>query len=149
MLTFNTLIVTIWKIAKGRWTKWQWILILWLGEPFCPFAIDVIYLSELTGISVYFRRCHNFLLGVTIAMNTTIKKVKKKKKDTLANLLEKYNYEFSQYDKRQFNSNGLFGYKYLNDCSGYFRNYFVFVPFLIWTPIFKLVSTVCIISPRF
>ena len=47
-------------------------------------------------------------------MNTTIKKVTLSEKDTLANLLEKYNYEFSQYDKRQFNSNGLFGYKYLN-----------------------------------
>ena len=48
-------------------------------------------------------------------MNTTIKKVTLSEKDTLANLLEKYNYEFSQYDKRQFNDNGLFGYKYLNN----------------------------------
>ena len=49
------------------------------------------------------------------AMKTTIKKVTLSEKDTLANLLEKYNYEFSQYDKRQFNNNGLFGYKYLNN----------------------------------
>ena len=48
-------------------------------------------------------------------MKTTIKKVTLSEKDTLANLLEKYNYEFSQYDKRQFNNNGLFGYKYLNN----------------------------------
>lgn len=33
-------------------------------------------------------------------MKTIIKKVKPQEKDTLANLLEKYNYEFSQYDKR-------------------------------------------------
>lgn len=50
-------------------------------------------------------------------------------KDTLANLLEKYNYEFSQYDKRQFDNNGLFGYKYLNN---YFTEesrhaYFIYV----------------------
>lgn len=48
-------------------------------------------------------------------MNTEIKRVSLEEKDTLANLLEKYNYEFSQYDKRQFDSNGLFGYKYLNN----------------------------------
>ena len=40
------------KLLKGWWTKWQCILILWWGEPFCPFAIDVKYLSELAGISV-------------------------------------------------------------------------------------------------
>lgn len=62
-------------------------------------------------------------------MNTTIKKVTLSEKDTLANLLEKYNYEFSQYDKRQFNNNGLFGYKYLNN---YFTEesryaYFIYV----------------------
>lgn len=48
-------------------------------------------------------------------MNTEIKRVSLDEKDTLANLLEKYNYEFSQYDKRQFDNNGLFGYKYLNN----------------------------------
>ena len=51
-------------------------------------------------------------------MKTEIRKVTLDKKDTLANLLEKYNYEFSQYDKRQFNDDGLFGYEYLN-------NYFI------------------------
>ncbi|MDE5911583.1 MAG: GNAT family N-acetyltransferase [Clostridia bacterium] len=35
-------------------------------------------------------------------------------KPTLANLLEKYNYEFSQYDCRPFNNNGLYGYEYLD-----------------------------------
>ena len=48
-------------------------------------------------------------------MNTVIKKVTLSEKDTLTNLLEKYNYEFSQYHKKQFKSNGLFGYKYLNN----------------------------------
>lgn len=48
-------------------------------------------------------------------MNTEIKRISLEEKDTLANLLEKYNYEFSQYDKRQFDDNGLFGYKYLNN----------------------------------
>lgn len=62
-------------------------------------------------------------------MNITIKSVSLDKKDTLANLLEKYNYEFSQYDKRQFDNNGLFGYKYLNN---YFTEesrhaYFIYV----------------------
>ena len=62
-------------------------------------------------------------------MKTIIKKVKPQEKDTLANLLEKYNYEFSQYDKRQFDNNGLFGYKYLNN---YFTEssryaYFIYV----------------------
>lgn len=62
-------------------------------------------------------------------MNITIKRVNPNEKDTLANLLEKYNYEFSQYDKRQFDNNGLFGYKYLNN---YFMEesryaYFIYV----------------------
>lgn len=62
-------------------------------------------------------------------MSTTIKIVSPNEKDTLANLLEKYNYEFSQYDKRQFNNNGLFGHKYLNN---YFTEesrhaYFIYV----------------------
>lgn len=48
-------------------------------------------------------------------MKTEIKRVTLDKRDTLSNLLEKYNYEFSQYDKRQFDSNGLFGYKYLDN----------------------------------
>lgn len=48
-------------------------------------------------------------------MKVEIKQVSEERKETLANLLEKYNYEFSQYDKRQFDDNGLFGYKYLNN----------------------------------
>lgn len=36
-------------------------------------------------------------------------------KGTLNNLLEKYNYEFSQYDKIPFGEDGLYGYPYL-DC---------------------------------
>ncbi|MGN0573183.1 MAG: GNAT family N-acetyltransferase [Acutalibacteraceae bacterium] len=62
-------------------------------------------------------------------MKISIKRVGSGEKDTLVNLLEKYNYEFSQYDKRQFDNNGLFGYKYLNN---YFTEpgrfaYFIFV----------------------
>ena len=62
-------------------------------------------------------------------MKTMIKRVNPSNKNILANLLEKYNYEFSQYDKRQFDNNGLFGYKYLNN---YFTEesrhaYFIYV----------------------
>ena len=46
-------------------------------------------------------------------MNIELKPVTLTDKDTLANLLEKYNYEFSQYDKRKFGNDGMFGYKYL------------------------------------
>ena len=72
---------------------------------------------------------NNKPMCVGIKMKTIIKKVKPQEKDTLANLLEKYNYEFSQYDKRQFDNNGLFGYKYLNN---YFTEssryaYFIYV----------------------
>lgn len=35
-------------------------------------------------------------------------------KEILKNLLEKYNYEFSQYDNRDVNKFGLYGYKYLD-----------------------------------
>ena len=35
-------------------------------------------------------------------------------REILSNLLEKYNYEFSQYDQRKVNNLGLFGYKYLD-----------------------------------
>lgn len=62
-------------------------------------------------------------------MKTMIKRVNSADKNALANLLEKYNYEFSQYDKRQYDNNGLFGYKYLNN---YFTQegrhaYFIYV----------------------
>lgn len=36
-------------------------------------------------------------------------------RDTLMNLLEKYLYEFSQWDQMDVNENGLYGYEYL-DC---------------------------------
>lgn len=48
-------------------------------------------------------------------MKTEIVRVTEDRKDSLANLLEKYNYEFSQYDKRKFGNDGLFGYKYLDN----------------------------------
>ena len=48
-------------------------------------------------------------------MKTEIIRVTEDRKAILANLLEKYNYEFSQYDKRKFGDNGQFGYKYLNN----------------------------------
>lgn len=35
-------------------------------------------------------------------------------REILANLLEKYDYEFSQYDNRDVNKLGLYGYKYLD-----------------------------------
>lgn len=36
-------------------------------------------------------------------------------KEILRNLLEKYDYEFSQYDSRDVNKLGLYGYKYLDN----------------------------------
>lgn len=48
-------------------------------------------------------------------MNIQLKQVTAGEKNTLENLLEKYNYEFSQYDKRKFNDKGLFGYKYIDN----------------------------------
>ena len=41
--------------------------------------------------------------------------VKKSEKEILKNLLEKYDYEFSQYDKRDVNILGLYGYDYLDN----------------------------------
>lgn len=48
-------------------------------------------------------------------MNIELKKVQLEEREILSNLLEKYDYEFSQYDNRDVNSLGLYGYKYL-DC---------------------------------
>jgi len=48
-------------------------------------------------------------------MNVILKQVKHEEKQILANLLEKFDYEFSQYDGRDVNSDGLYGYQYL-DC---------------------------------
>lgn len=46
-------------------------------------------------------------------------------REVLANLLEKYDYEFSQYDNRDVNRLGLYGYKYL-DCYWIEKNRWAF-----------------------
>ena len=48
-------------------------------------------------------------------MDILLKQVQIEDREILANLLEKYDYEFSQYDNRDVNKLGLYGYKYL-DC---------------------------------
>jgi len=48
-------------------------------------------------------------------MNIELIPVRLEDREILSNLLEKYDYEFSQYDNRDVNKLGLFGYKYL-DC---------------------------------
>lgn len=48
-------------------------------------------------------------------MKTEIIRITEDRKDVLTNLLEKYLYEFSQYDKWELNDNGLFGYEYLDE----------------------------------
>ena len=53
--------------------------------------------------------------GKGIYMNITIVSVSKDEKEILRNLLEKYNYEFSQYDEREVNDLGLYGYSYLDN----------------------------------
>ena len=52
---------------------------------------------------------------------------KKEDRDTVMNLLEKYLYEFSQWEKTDVNDNGLYGYEYL-DCYFEEKNRF---PYLI------------------
>lgn len=47
-------------------------------------------------------------------MNIELKQVDIEEREILVNLLEKYDYEFSQYDNRDVNKLGLFGYKYLD-----------------------------------
>lgn len=47
-------------------------------------------------------------------MNIILKQVQLEDREILANLLEKYDYEFSQYDNRDVNKLGLYGYKYLD-----------------------------------
>lgn len=47
-------------------------------------------------------------------MNVVLKQVQVEDREILANLLEKYDYEFSQYDNRDVNKLGLYGYKYLD-----------------------------------
>lgn len=48
-------------------------------------------------------------------MNIELKQVTVTEKEILRNLLEKYEYEFSQWNKLDVNSLGLYGYNYL-DC---------------------------------
>ena len=48
-------------------------------------------------------------------MKVELRQVNVEDREILANLLEKYDYEFSQYDNRDVNKLGLYGYKYL-DC---------------------------------
>lgn len=47
-------------------------------------------------------------------MNITIEIAQKDEKEILKNLLEKYRYEFSQYDDTDVNNFGLFGYTYFD-----------------------------------
>ena len=55
-------------------------------------------------------------------MAVTLKIVSLQEREILANLLEKYLYEFSQYDKIDLNALGLYGYKYLDCYTGWSRN---------------------------
>lgn len=48
-------------------------------------------------------------------MNLELVPVQKEEKEILRNLMEKYDYEFSQYDGRDVNALGLFGYDHF-DC---------------------------------
>ncbi|HHX71489.1 MAG TPA: GNAT family N-acetyltransferase [Clostridiales bacterium] len=47
-------------------------------------------------------------------MEINLRPVPMEEREVLANLLEKYNYEFSQYDDRDVNPLGLYGYRYLD-----------------------------------
>jgi hypothetical protein len=47
-------------------------------------------------------------------MQITLKTFLKSQREILKNLLEKYDYEFSQYDLRDVNELGLYGYDYLD-----------------------------------
>jgi predicted acetyltransferase len=49
-------------------------------------------------------------------MNISVELVKKEEKETLRNLLEKWDYEFSQYDDRDVNNLGLYSYDYFENC---------------------------------
>lgn len=48
-------------------------------------------------------------------MNVEIKQIPKQQKETLRNLMEKYLYEFSQYDLIPFDENGLFNDPHLGE----------------------------------
>ncbi len=47
-------------------------------------------------------------------MIVELKQVQLDDREILSNLLEKYDYEFSQYDQRDVNKLGLYGYQYLD-----------------------------------
>ena len=47
-------------------------------------------------------------------MKVELQLVKLEEREILSNLLEKYDYEFSQYDNRDVNKLGLYGYQYLD-----------------------------------
>lgn len=47
-------------------------------------------------------------------MNAELRKANLEDREILVNLLEKYDYEFSQYDNRDVNCLGLYGYQYLD-----------------------------------
>ncbi len=47
-------------------------------------------------------------------MNVEIRQVTVDEKEILRNLLEKYDYEFSQWDQRDVDRSGLYGYAYLD-----------------------------------
>jgi predicted acetyltransferase len=48
-------------------------------------------------------------------MNISIIQISKNEKEILRNLLEKYSYEFSQYENTDTNDLGLYGYDYLDN----------------------------------
>ncbi len=48
-------------------------------------------------------------------MEVQLRPVPVEEREALLNLLEKYNYEFSQYDNRDVNRKGLYGYRYLDN----------------------------------
>ena len=48
-------------------------------------------------------------------MDIIIELVKKEEKEILRNLMEKYRYEFSQYDDLDTNNLGLYGYDYFDN----------------------------------
>lgn len=47
-------------------------------------------------------------------MNVELRQAQLEDREILSNLLEKYDYEFSQYDNRDVNKLGLYGYQYLD-----------------------------------
>ena len=50
-----------------------------------------------------------------IQIKVKVVEAKKEDRDTMLNLLEKYLYEFSQWEKTDVKEDGLYGYEYL-DC---------------------------------